>query len=337
MYPTRYYVPGTYSSSSSSSDRDMLNQLFGQYFHPVQVIRQPTAMQQMPPQPTQLVEQTLITQPVEQTVSQARETWMGPPVALSEVAPPTVTETRVEATAPAEAVIRTQEAPAEIQGETITVPIRGESVTGVWVSKPEEAAWSGEMPIQNYPINEDPNPDVIRKKCEQDLVYTQNLTVKYLRPPTPPPHGDIRIIEERNISIPPAPPLVIRQQPNRPCTPPPTAIREAPPRVPAVCAPKCITIPGRRIPPPPRKVIIERLPQIPPKPPQILIDRWLPYGEQVRRVIFEKNTVPDVVYERPKNLIIQWEAPNVLGIKLSFFFFFTVLDFFVADFYIFYE
>ena len=53
--------------------------------------------------------------------------------------------------------------------------------------------------------------------------------------------------------------MVIRQQPPRPETPAPLIVREAPPRPPAAVGQKVITISGKRLPPPPRKVIIERL------------------------------------------------------------------------------
>jgi len=35
---------------------------------------------------------------------------------------------------------------------------------------------------------------------------------------------------------------------------------------------------------PPRKVIIERLPELPPKPAPIIIEKWLPYEPQRRKV-----------------------------------------------------
>jgi len=44
---------------------------------------------------------------------------------------------------------------------------------------------------------------------------------------------------------PPAPPLVIRQQPARPVTPEPLVIREAPPQAPAPVGRKLITISGK--------------------------------------------------------------------------------------------
>ena len=70
--------------------------------------------------------------------------------------------------------------------------------------------------------------------------------------------GEIIIKQEQNTLPPPAPPLVIRQQPVRPETPEPMVIREYPPKEPARIGQKLITISGKRLPPPPRKVVIER-------------------------------------------------------------------------------
>ena len=72
-----------------------------------------------------------------------------------------------------------------------------------------------------------------------------------------------------------------------------------------------ITISGKRVPPPPRKVIIERLAPIPQKPQSVIIERWLPYSQVKRRVIFNKSTDKDPIVIKPKNIIVQWEAPQV--------------------------
>jgi hypothetical protein len=42
------------------------------------------------------------------------------------------------------------------------------------------------------------------------LEYVQEMTVRYLRPPTPPEPGEIVIKLEPNKVAPPAPPIVIR-------------------------------------------------------------------------------------------------------------------------------
>jgi len=52
---------------------------------------------------------------------------------------------------------------------------------------------------------------------------------------------------------------------------------------------KLITIHGQKLPPPPRKVVIERLAPLPNKPQSVLIERWLPYTQTKRKVIFQGN------------------------------------------------
>lgn len=132
---------------------------------------------------------------------------------------------------------------------------------------------SGPIPIEQYIINEDQYPEVINKQSTQTLQYVQELAIRYLRPPTPPPPGDIVITQEPNLRTAPAPPLIIRQQPARVETPEPLVIREEPPEPPALVGRKVITISGKRLPPPPRKVIIERLAPLPAKPQNVIIER----------------------------------------------------------------
>ena len=63
------------------------------------------------------------------------------------------------------------------------------------------------------------------------------------------------------------------------------------------------------MPPPPRRVIIERLPQLPAKPQSIVIERWLPYPLTKRKVIFNQSSETHARNKPNKNLIIQWESP----------------------------
>ncbi len=193
------------------------------------------------------------------------------------------------------------------QPDVITV--NGE--TGLWANKIDALNWQGTIPLTEYGINNDPNPEVIKRKPEHELVYNQEIAIRYLRPPTPPPPGEIIIKQESDIVTPAAPPLIIRQQPTRPQTPPPLVIRERPPKPPNLVDQKIITIPGKHLPPPPRKVVIERLPPIPMKPQSVIIEKWLPYKQQKRKVIFLRAKEPEKVDQKPKNLIIQWESPAV--------------------------
>jgi hypothetical protein len=205
-----------------------------------------------------------------------------------------------------EAILRST-APIEIN-ENEEICVLGQR--GIWANKSEIANWRGVVPISEYSINEDPNPEVITKKSLQQLCYVQELAIRYLRPPSPPAPGEIIIQQENDILTPPAPPIIIRQQPARPGTPEPLVIRECPPVPPAVIGCKIIKIAGRRLPPPPRKVVIERLAPLPSKPQSVLIERWLPYNQVKRRVIFQKASERDPVVVKPRNVIVQWEAPQ---------------------------
>jgi hypothetical protein len=183
--------------------------------------------------------------------------------------------------------------------ETEEITVNGER--GILLNKNEIANWRG-IPLSQYAINDDPNPEIIRKQTDQKLTYHQEVAIRYLRPPTPPAPGEIIIQQEGNSFIPPAPPLVIRQQPPRPTTPPPLVVREAPPPPPPPIGRKVITISGKSIPPPPRKVIIERLPPLPTKPQSVIIERWLPYKQIKRKVIYSRANNSDAVMVKPKNV-----------------------------------
>ena len=184
-------------------------------------------------------------------------------------------------------------------------------LSGILLNKNEIAQWKGDLPIEKYPINQDGNPEIITKRSQQKLEYVQELAIRYLRPPTPPAPGEIVIIQEPNTVSAPAPPIIIRQQPARPDTPEPLVVREAPPQPPPQVGRKVITISGKRLPPPPRKVVIERLAPLPSKPQSVIIERWLPFNEVKRRVIFNRCNNPDPVALTPRNVIVQWEAPEV--------------------------
>ena len=198
--------------------------------------------------------------------------------------------------------------PIEID-ETEEITVLGQR--GVWVNKSEVINWRGVVPIEQYLINEDSNPEIITKHSTHNVEYIQELAIRYLRPPTPPPPGDIIITQEANKHTPPAPPLIIRQQPPRVPTPEPLVVREAPPNPPAPVGRKVITVSGKKLPPPPRKVVIERLAPLPTKPQSVIIERWLPYQSAKRKVIFQKPAEREPEFVKPRNVIVQWEMPDV--------------------------
>jgi len=198
--------------------------------------------------------------------------------------------------------------PIEIS-ETEEITVIGQR--GIWMNKAEVNAWSGDLAITEYKIHEDANPQVVQKKFEQQVEYVQELAIRYLRPPTPPAPGEIVITQEPNTNVGPAPPLIIRQAAARADTPEPLVVREAPPQPPAPVGPKRITISGKKNPPPPRKVVIERLAPLPSKPQNVIVERWLPYAETKRRVVFNKAAEVKAEVATPRNVIVQWEAPSV--------------------------
>jgi len=198
--------------------------------------------------------------------------------------------------------------PIEIS-ETEELTVIGQR--GIWLNKQEVNAWRGDLAITEYKIYEDSNPQIINKRYEQRFEYVQELAIRYLRPPTPPAAGEIVIVQEPNVATGPAPPLIIRQAAGRSSTPEPLVLREAPPQPPTPLGPKRITISGKRNPPPPRKVVIERLAPLPAKPQNVIVERWLPYGgEQKRRVVFQAAAASAEV-ANPRNVIVQWAEPEV--------------------------
>jgi hypothetical protein len=80
---------------------------------------------------------------------------------------------------------------------------------------------SKKLPLADYSLNEDHKPKIIKKKSLKNLEYIQDIGIRRLRPPTPPAPGEIVITQEANRLTPPAPPIIIRQQPPRPNTPEP--------------------------------------------------------------------------------------------------------------------
>ena len=199
------------------------------------------------------------------------------------------------------AILRSNDTPIEID-ETEELSVLGQR--GIWANRSEVVNWKGIIPISEYLINEDANPEILNKRVKQQLEYVQELAIRYLRPPTPPSPGEIVITQEANILTPPAPPLVIRQQPPRPPTPEPLIIREAPPQPPSALGVKLITISGKRLPPPPRKVIIERLAPLPTKPQSVIIERWLPYNDNLKRRVVFQRAAPDPVIVKPRNVFL---------------------------------
>ena len=149
----------------------------------------------------------------------------------------------------------------------------------------------------HVPLNEDPDPIIIKKENNEQVVYKQNVFIRWLQPPTPPPPAPI-IIREVQEPQEQLPPLVIYKQAPRAATPPPLVIRERPP-TPIQTSQDPLVIERRVVAPKEqRKIIIEHLPAPPAKPRDIILEKWLP-KEQPARQIYVQKAVCRPAYQRP--------------------------------------
>jgi hypothetical protein len=53
------------------------------------------------------------------------------------------------------------------------------------------------------------------------------------------------------------------------------------------------------------------LPKLPAKPQSVVLERWLPYTQRKRKVVYQGPPVEPVLC-KPRNIIVQWETPEVL-------------------------
>jgi hypothetical protein len=68
---------------------------------------------------------------------------------------------------------------------------------GILLNRSQVQGWNGPVPINQYKLNNDSNPEVVTKVSSQPVEYEQDIQVRYLRPPTPAPHGDLIIKEQQ--------------------------------------------------------------------------------------------------------------------------------------------
>jgi hypothetical protein len=166
-----------------------------------------------------------------------------------------------------------------------------------------------------YPLNQDPNPEHIRRHNNDRITYKQDVAIRYLQPPTPPPSGPVIIREIRAPQPPEAPPLIIHQRPPVPVTPPPIIIRERPPVPPPIEPPRIVNKYLPAPPPPPRKVIIERQAPLPQKPQPIIIEKWLPYKPSPERRVVVERAQPLIQNSIQKNTVVTYDPPHVDFVK----------------------
>ncbi len=206
-----------------------------------------------------------------------------------------------------EELLLRSEFPLNTDGKQEVISVDGQ--TGLWLNKDEAVNWTGPITLDCYPINKCSDPEVIHKKTNEFIEYTQELTVRYLKPETP--INEIIVTQEADYVAEQAPPLVIRQVGSVPEEPEPLVFREVPPDPPKTTGRKMVTISGKRLPPPPRKVVLERLAEMPARPSNVVVERWLPYEAVRRRVVLKRSDQADpVVVNKPRNVIVEWEAPE---------------------------
>ena len=71
-----------------------------------------------------------------------------------------------------EANILNSREPVEIN-ERDEIEVLGER--GIWANKAESLMWRGVMPLSEYAINNDPNPEVITKRSKRHVEYIQGI------------------------------------------------------------------------------------------------------------------------------------------------------------------
>lgn len=108
--------------------------------------------------------------------------------------------------------------------------------------------------------------------------------------------------------------VIIRQIPETPSTPPTLVFRENPPERPEPPNCQVFTIPGTLLPPPPRKLVVERLPELPAKPQNVQLERWLPFQDTKRKVILNPKPA-DPIQCTPRNIIVNWEQRQCCSVK----------------------
>jgi len=114
-----------------------------------------------------------------------------------------------EANSKLESVVINSKKPVKTGTRLPVIEVNG--VKGYWINKDEVENWGGKVPVDQYQINYDRNPKIIKKKITEKINHSQLIGVNYLRPPTPPKPGDIIIREEPPRQAPPLSPIIKRE------------------------------------------------------------------------------------------------------------------------------
>jgi hypothetical protein len=63
--------------------------------------------------------------------------------------------------------LRAQQHPAQVNENSEGISVNGER--GLWANQAESANWRGDLPIHQYRINQDTNPEMVKKQTNQNL------------------------------------------------------------------------------------------------------------------------------------------------------------------------
>jgi hypothetical protein len=77
-----------------------------------------------------------------------------------------------------EAAILRADAPIYLPDGDQTEEITVNGQKGLWVNRQEIVSWRGPIPITAYEINQDPQPELIRKRTSQHVNYIQELAIR---------------------------------------------------------------------------------------------------------------------------------------------------------------
>lgn len=83
-----------------------------------------------------------------------------------------------------------------------TQEISANNISGIWLNKSDNDNWAGPIPLEEYKINSDPNPQIVTKTPLEKLHYIQNINIRYLQPPQVQEAGDIIIRQLSNKQLP---------------------------------------------------------------------------------------------------------------------------------------
>ena len=202
---------------------------------------------------------------------------------------------------------------------TITVRVNGVDITGVWLNRDECVNWRGPVPLDRYKLNTDVDTTLIKKTLTHAYDQVQTVSVRHLKPPPLPAAGSLIVRHEEDVQLPAAPPIIVRQTVAEVRAPPTLVYRERPPVAPMPVPEQVVRVPGRVLDPPPRQIIVERMPAKAPLPQDVLVERWLAYDAQRRNVVHQQAAPrTQLVQSTPKNALIEWEAVDNTRVQQRF-------------------